>query len=189
VPQVLPGKPARLPCPRSTPEAERPPYFSLAVSNVQHLVTFAIMLVVGVTIAELMTRLKHQAHVSAYRDLDLGLPDRDGVEFIREMRAWSAKPILVLSARSDVACPFRQDRDAPPASAGSVGSRLRGAWPLRPRVHGAPATEAGGGSGAAAVSRHRDRGGIPLHALRGSFPAAHRAESAAAPTYAITTSR
>jgi two-component system sensor histidine kinase KdpD len=45
-----------------------PPYFSLAVSNVQHLVTFAIMLVVGVTIAELMTRLKHQAHVSAYRE-------------------------------------------------------------------------------------------------------------------------
>jgi two-component system KDP operon response regulator KdpE len=35
--------------------------------------------------------------------LDLGLPDRDGIEFIREMRAWSAKPILVLSARSDEA--------------------------------------------------------------------------------------
>jgi two-component system, OmpR family, KDP operon response regulator KdpE len=35
--------------------------------------------------------------------LDLGLPDRDGVEFIREMRTWSAKPILVLSARTDEA--------------------------------------------------------------------------------------
>ena len=32
--------------------------------------------------------------------LDLGLPDRDGVEFIRDLRAWSALPILVLSARS-----------------------------------------------------------------------------------------
>jgi len=32
--------------------------------------------------------------------LDLGLPDRDGVEFIRDYRAWSAVPILILSARS-----------------------------------------------------------------------------------------
>lgn len=35
--------------------------------------------------------------------LDLGLPDQDGVEFIRQMRAWSAKPIIVLSARTDEA--------------------------------------------------------------------------------------
>ena len=33
--------------------------------------------------------------------LDLGLPDRDGVELIREVRAWSRVPIIVLSARSD----------------------------------------------------------------------------------------
>lgn len=32
--------------------------------------------------------------------LDLGLPDRDGVEFIRDVRAWSQMPILVLSART-----------------------------------------------------------------------------------------
>jgi two-component system KDP operon response regulator KdpE len=32
--------------------------------------------------------------------LDLGLPDRDGVDFIRELRAWSAIPVIVLSARS-----------------------------------------------------------------------------------------
>ena len=32
--------------------------------------------------------------------LDLGLPDRDGVQFIREVRTWSAVPILVLSART-----------------------------------------------------------------------------------------
>jgi two-component system, OmpR family, KDP operon response regulator KdpE len=35
--------------------------------------------------------------------LDLGLPDRDGVEFIREMRSWSTKPIIVLSARTEEA--------------------------------------------------------------------------------------
>jgi two-component system KDP operon response regulator KdpE len=32
--------------------------------------------------------------------LDLGLPDIDGIEFIRDLRSWSAVPILILSARS-----------------------------------------------------------------------------------------
>jgi two-component system, OmpR family, KDP operon response regulator KdpE len=32
--------------------------------------------------------------------LDLGLPDRDGVEVIRDVRAWSAVPVIILSARS-----------------------------------------------------------------------------------------
>lgn len=32
--------------------------------------------------------------------LDLGLPDLDGIEFIRELRVWSAVPVLILSARS-----------------------------------------------------------------------------------------
>lgn len=35
--------------------------------------------------------------------LDLGLPDGDGVDFIREFRGWSAAPIIVLSARVDEA--------------------------------------------------------------------------------------
>lgn len=32
--------------------------------------------------------------------LDLGLPDRDGVEFIRDLRGWSELPVIVLSART-----------------------------------------------------------------------------------------
>ena len=32
--------------------------------------------------------------------LDLGLPDMNGIEFIRDMRSWSPVPILILSARS-----------------------------------------------------------------------------------------
>ncbi|MBU0654053.1 MAG: two-component system response regulator KdpE [Gammaproteobacteria bacterium] len=32
--------------------------------------------------------------------LDLGLPDRDGIEVIHDIRAWSGVPILILSARS-----------------------------------------------------------------------------------------
>jgi two-component system KDP operon response regulator KdpE len=33
--------------------------------------------------------------------LDLGLPDGDGIDLVRSMRAWSSAPILILSARGD----------------------------------------------------------------------------------------
>ncbi|NMF99731.1 response regulator [Aromatoleum toluolicum] len=33
--------------------------------------------------------------------LDLGLPDGDGVDFVRAVRDWSRMPVLILSARSD----------------------------------------------------------------------------------------
>jgi two-component system KDP operon response regulator KdpE len=33
--------------------------------------------------------------------LDLGLPDLDGVDFIRDLRGWSSMPVIVLSARTD----------------------------------------------------------------------------------------
>ena len=33
--------------------------------------------------------------------LDLGLPDLDGVEVLRRLRAWSPVPVIVLSARAD----------------------------------------------------------------------------------------
>lgn len=35
--------------------------------------------------------------------LDLGLPDGDGVDLIRDLRTWSAVPVIVLSARSSEA--------------------------------------------------------------------------------------
>ena len=35
--------------------------------------------------------------------LDLGLPDGDGLDLIRDVRSWSGVPIVVLSARSDEA--------------------------------------------------------------------------------------
>lgn len=35
--------------------------------------------------------------------LDLGLPDGDGIDFIRDFRQWSQTPVIVLSARSDEA--------------------------------------------------------------------------------------
>ncbi|MBF4929583.1 response regulator, partial [Cronobacter sakazakii] len=33
--------------------------------------------------------------------LDLGLPDGDGIDFVRDYRQWSQTPVIVLSSRSD----------------------------------------------------------------------------------------
>ena len=33
--------------------------------------------------------------------LDLGLPDIDGIEVIKQIRTWSTVPIIILSSRSD----------------------------------------------------------------------------------------
>src|SRR3989344_1273630 len=40
--------------------------------------------------------------------LDLGLPDGDGVDLIRDLRTWSAMPVIVLSDRSAEAPPVNQ---------------------------------------------------------------------------------
>lgn len=44
-------------------------------------------------------RLQATARVPELVLLDLGLPDGDGVDFVREVRGWSHVPIVVLSAR------------------------------------------------------------------------------------------
>lgn len=45
--------------------------------------------------------LKASSHNPDIVLLDLGLPDMDGVEIIRKIRAWSNMPIIVISARSE----------------------------------------------------------------------------------------
>jgi two-component system KDP operon response regulator KdpE len=63
--------------------------------------------------------------------VDLGLPDRDGVEVIRAVRTWSPVPVLVLSARSAEAQrlgAFAQGADdyvAKPFSAPELLARVR----------------------------------------------------------------
>lgn len=62
--------------------------------------------------------------------LDLGLPDGDGIEFIRDVRQWSEMPIVVLSARSD-----EQDKiDALDAGADDFLSKPFGVGELLARV-------------------------------------------------------
>ena len=46
----------------------------------------------------LMTTSSHNPDVVF---LDLGLPDMDGIDVIRQIRSWSNVPIIVISARSD----------------------------------------------------------------------------------------
>ena len=45
--------------------------------------------------------------------LDLGLPDGDGIELTRSLRAWSRVPIIVISARGREATKSRRSTRAP----------------------------------------------------------------------------
>lgn len=79
--------------------------------------------------------------------LDLGLPDGDGVDLIRDVRGWSTVPIVVLSARADEADKIAaldagaDDYLTKPFGVGELLARVR-ANLRRPR--------AAGGDGAAA---------------------------------------
>jgi two-component system KDP operon response regulator KdpE len=63
--------------------------------------------------------------------LDLGLPDGDGVDLIRELRQWSTMPVIVLSARSAEASKIAaldagaDDYLVKPFGAGELGARVR----------------------------------------------------------------
>jgi two-component system KDP operon response regulator KdpE len=76
--------------------------------------------------------------------LDLGLPDSDGLEVIRDVRGWSAVPIIVLSARSDEADKIAaldagaDDYLTKPFGTGELMARVR-ATQRRPRT--VPGTE------------------------------------------------
>lgn len=76
--------------------------------------------------------------------LDLGLPDGDGVDFIRDMRTWSSIPIIVLSARGSEADKIQaldagaDDYLSKPFGVGELLARVR-ATLRRQRVPGAEA--------------------------------------------------
>jgi two-component system KDP operon response regulator KdpE len=78
--------------------------------------------------------------------LDLGLPDGDGVDLIRDLRAWSDVPVLVLSARTSEEDKIgaldagADDYLVKPFSAGELLARVRAH--LRRRSHGVTDTGA-----------------------------------------------
>ena len=81
--------------------------------------------------------------------LDLGLPDGDGVDLIRDVRGWSAVPIIVLSARSDEADKIAaldagaDDYLTKPFGLGELLARVR-ANARRPRATATDGTAVGG---------------------------------------------
>ena len=84
--------------------------------------------------------------------LDLGLPDGDGVDLIRDVRSWSQVPILVLSARSDESDKIdaldagADDYLTKPFGVGELMARVR-ANLRRPRAVSGDAALAGGDEG------------------------------------------
>jgi two-component system KDP operon response regulator KdpE len=101
--------------------------------------------------------------------LDLGLPDGDGVDFIRDLRAWSAVPVIVLSARTTEA----DKVGALDAGADDYLTKPFGAAELLARVRAQLRRQSRAGGGAAVVEfgkmrvdlgrRLVERGGEPLH--------------------------
>ncbi len=77
--------------------------------------------------------------------LDLGLPDGDGVDLIRDLRTWSAMPIIVLSARSAEASKIAaldagaDDYLVKPFGSGELMARVRAQLRRSQRASGAEA--------------------------------------------------
>ena len=75
--------------------------------------------------------------------VDLGLPDRDGIEVIRGVRKWSAVPIIVLSARSQESDKIAaldagaDDYVTKPFTVGELLARIRSAL-RHAAIHGRP---------------------------------------------------
>jgi two-component system KDP operon response regulator KdpE len=102
--------------------------------------------------------------------LDLGLPDGDGVDLIRELRTWSAVPVIVLSARSDEVHKIAaldagaDDYLIKPFGAGELMARVRAQ--LRRHLQQTPAGEPRLSFGDVVVDlvHHRvERAGEPVH--------------------------
>lgn len=102
--------------------------------------------------------------------LDLGLPDGDGVDLIRELRTWSAMPIIVLSARSaenDKIAALDAGADdylVKPFGAGELLARVRAQ--LRRHLHQTPSGDTEirfGNVRVDLIKRHVERHGQTVH--------------------------
>lgn len=102
--------------------------------------------------------------------LDLGLPDGDGVEFLRDLRAWSDVAVIVLSARGgesdkiDALDAGADDYLTKPFGVGELLARVRAADRRRRRdQEGVPAIFQFGDVSIDMGSRSVQKGGAAIH--------------------------
>jgi two-component system sensor histidine kinase KdpD len=80
-----------------------PPKFSFAVSDLQYLLTFAVMLVVALVIGQMTAGLRYQARVASYREERA----RSLYEFARDMSSLLLTEDVVDAAAKSIAGTFR----------------------------------------------------------------------------------
>jgi two-component system sensor histidine kinase KdpD len=109
-----------------------PPYLTFAVSDTQYLVTFAVMLVVGLVISNLAAALRTQARIAGYRETRtaaLYAMSRElaAIEEPAPMLETAVKHVAeVFEARAAILFPDREGRIRLPSGASQPGS-LHGA--------------------------------------------------------------
>lgn len=107
--------------------------------------------------------------------LDLGLPDKDGKDVIREIRAWSKVPIIVLSARDresekiDSLDLGADDYVNKPFGIGELMARIRASLRNRQQAENVTSVFRSGGIIIDTLKHLAEKNGKPVHLTRKEF--------------------